>query len=410
MKKYLMTGVAALTLCAGFTSCSSNGDDIEPMSEQEIQEAKYNAGFIAKFGEPASNHSWGFGETTAASRFTRTAMPNSNQWFDPQYYNFVRPADITADEREVVKNWFANKQYPESQPVHWTDYFVQNIGYIEKEYTCYDGNNSEHKVKGCFQMDYIYSIKADGSEDHINNFNTASGEIQYMGASGTEGFGYNDSYGNGSSAKHPGESTHRPLAVIRHIVDSSKGVDGWYVGFDYATYGSNGDLDQDGYYTDRIIKICPAIPAHGKRIICEDLGATDDFDFNDVVFDAAYINGNGGYTLIIARAAGGTLPLTVGGVEIHQAFGVSTTDMVNTGRKSVPIAIFRTQGTYNNIKSIPIIVSRNAVQYTLKANAGEVPQKLCVNTDYVWTSEREPIDTKYPLFKNYVADEDVSWY
>ena len=118
MKKYLMTGVAALVLCAGFTSCSNN-NDIEPMTEQEIQEAKYNAGFIARYGEPASNHTWGFGETAAASRFTRTAMPNSNQWFDPQYYNFVRPANITTDEREVVKKWFADNKPIDIIPSSW---------------------------------------------------------------------------------------------------------------------------------------------------------------------------------------------------------------------------------------------------------------------------------------------------
>ena len=406
MKKYLMFTFAALA----FVGCSKSTDVSD--SSRTKQSDAYAENFIQKYGQPAANHTWGFGATTTKGMtVTRAAMPNSNQWFDPNYYNFVKPADITETERTVVKNWFKNNQYPETQPVFWTDFFVQNIGYIEKEYTAYDGNGAEHKVMGCKQMDYIYSIKADGTEDHINNFNATSGEIQYMGASGTKGFGYNDSYGNGSSAKHPGESTHRNLAVIRHIVDEANGVDGWYVGFDYATYGSNGDLDQDGYYTDRIIKICPAIPANGKRIICEDLGDTDDFDFNDVVFDAAYINGNGGYTLIIVRAAGGTLPLTVGGVEVHEALGVKTTDMVNTGRMEKPIAIFRTQSTYTNISDIPVVVtSANAQKYTLKAEIGKVPQKICVETRYQWTTERQAISSKYPAFKDYVGDESASWY
>jgi hypothetical protein len=35
MKKYLMTGIAALALCAGFTSCSH---DIEQLSQEEINQ------------------------------------------------------------------------------------------------------------------------------------------------------------------------------------------------------------------------------------------------------------------------------------------------------------------------------------------------------------------------------------
>ena len=59
MKKYLMTGIAALALCVGFTSCSH---DLEELTQEEIDalNAKkivdnYNKAFVSVFGEPAAN-------------------------------------------------------------------------------------------------------------------------------------------------------------------------------------------------------------------------------------------------------------------------------------------------------------------------------------------------------------------
>ena len=71
MKKYLMTGIAALAMCAGFTSCSH---DLEAPSQEEINEVNaqkitnsYNQAFIATFGQPAANQNWGFGTATRAA-------------------------------------------------------------------------------------------------------------------------------------------------------------------------------------------------------------------------------------------------------------------------------------------------------------------------------------------------------
>ena len=66
MKKYLMTGIAALTLCAGFTSCSH---DFEPMTQAEIDKAKYDQAFLKYVGgKIAADQDWGFGTTTSLTR------------------------------------------------------------------------------------------------------------------------------------------------------------------------------------------------------------------------------------------------------------------------------------------------------------------------------------------------------
>lgn len=171
----------------------------------------------------------------------------------------------------------------------------------------------------------------------------------------------------------------------------------YYVGFDFEATGQNPNqqVAADGYYSDWIVKISPAVYTNAYRIIAEDLGDSDDFDFNDVVFDVAT---NGGATIITLQAAGGTLPLyiEVGGDsrEVHGLFGVSNTTMVNTGAGATKAPVmYRVDGTGAvNVK----VEGQNAEVYTLKAEIGKAPQKIRVETRYEWTAERQDINDKYP--------------
>jgi len=139
-------------------------------------------------------------------------------------------------------------------------------------------------------------------------------------------------------------------------------------------------------------------------IIAEDLGAGEsDFDYNDVVFG---VDGN----VVTLLAAGGTLPLTVDGTEVHNAFGVTTRVMVNTyNYYEYPPVQFKI-GNYNNIKDIPLIVNKNGNVYNIPYFSGAPSAKICVNHNFVWCKERVPIDTTYPLFKEYVKNQSIVWY
>ena len=92
MKKYLMTGIAALAMCAGFTSCSHDMEEATPenLAKLEAQKIKqnYEQAFIKKFGEPASNQDWGFSKKYSAR--TRAHDVNGNLW----YQNWVRPINV----------------------------------------------------------------------------------------------------------------------------------------------------------------------------------------------------------------------------------------------------------------------------------------------------------------------------
>ena len=89
-----MTGVAALTLCAGFTSCSH--DDFEPMTQAQIDKAKYDMAFLNYVGgKIAANQDWGFGATRALTRavFSETwDGVHANCKFDDSVFDMAVPS------------------------------------------------------------------------------------------------------------------------------------------------------------------------------------------------------------------------------------------------------------------------------------------------------------------------------
>ena len=158
------------------------------------------------------------------------------------------------------------------------------------------------------------------------------------------------------------------------------------------------------------------------RIIAEDLSANEasDFDFNDVVFDVTFTSNT--TAIITLQAAGGTLPLYVGGQEVHDMFGVATNVMVNTYKDSskdgdvklitkAPVSyditgIDRTQ----NGRDIQIQVRKSDALHPLNANAGVPTAKIGVKPTFMWCDEFEPIESRYPKFKDWVKNKDVVWY
>ena len=161
------------------------------------------------------------------------------------------------------------------------------------------------------------------------------------------------------------------------------------------------------------------------RIIVEDLSAKErtDFDFNDVVFDAR-INSNKTKAQIKLKAAGGTLPLTIGWsgeegtsyseFEVHNMYKVATNVMVNTQAKNgvdgKADVIKTLTGTFNTYNDIKVMVQKFGEWIEITANKGEPASKIQVTTDYIWCYEREQISKRYPNFDDYVGDPSKKWY
>ena len=441
MKKILFVGITALAMA----SCTH--DDYAPVSKQE----QYQAVFEKEFGAVNPNVNWGF---TPQQVFTfdengkligtRGANTEANQWY--QYLTV--PAPLTDAQKDVVRKWFQTHKKPQGLEVNWSDFFVQQVykGRTNTEgsespeiyNTLKDGVPTNTKVTGSDHMDWL----ACGSEesqykDHINNFNDGDAgdmnvgegnkkfhqdKIMYMHDYNTTCFGFHDSYGQtyyyDSYVLIPGD-----------IIDSS--VAGMYfVGFDYKTAkNENGEIrvNPDGYYSDWIIRVVPGLNAPGtaKRVMVEDIidsnlasVQTSDWDFNDAVFDVRFEgSGNDRCAVITLHAAGGTKYLTIGGQgtngkEVHEALGVETGTMVNTGNgmgTTRPVAIFRIPVADNvdNANQIPVYVGAQE----LTAQQGEATQKLCVPTDVKWMKERVQFINSYDQFKDYVNNSTPEeWY
>lgn len=81
MKKILMTGIAAATICAGFTSCTH--DDFETATQAGLVKATYDQAFLEYVGGSISpEQDWGFGSAKANARMTRALDVNGDTYND----------------------------------------------------------------------------------------------------------------------------------------------------------------------------------------------------------------------------------------------------------------------------------------------------------------------------------------
>jgi len=510
MKKYLMTGIAAVAMCAAFTSCSKD-TTFEQVNQNEIAKAQYEAAFVQRFGEINKNHTWGFSTNTTSRAMTRAwndgqpyASSEGKFWArtDDAYkaqYNYKVPAVLTAAQKDKVRRYFQQNQDPGGKECeNMTEYFVQHVytgttnleGSLTTE-KYYDGNLTlqpcrQHMdqfsagtvnlhVEGFNATTASYREVWDGftyeagypkaNESYVENWNHAykhQDQIMLMGNVDTQSFGYHN-----SMASNWDTENYRLVSgdVIQAWDNSTVDANGenadvsgmMFLGFDYEgkldndeisiqTDGAgnryfDGNLNKygfrlataddpadkkaymkghvggnnpmyvqgcaDGYFSDWIVRIIKAeknkeIVEEG-RIICEDLGTSDDFDFNDIVFDATiYTDGTCDITIL---AAGGTLDVTVAGQDIHS----------HTGQMTLKCNYSFTVSGYNRLIDIPIVVSTTnsageITSYALHCEKGAAPQKICVGKDYKWCTERTHIDDAYLGFKTWVKEDNgMEW-
>ena len=453
-----MTGVAAIAICAAFTSCSKNDEMYNPeqIKKNEVAQAyeSYNQAFIQTFGKPAANQDWGFGSSAS----TRVAEPNRNQWFDgvtEKFKHLVKPADVTAREEQVVTQWFKDNQHPTCDPIYLTEFFVQQVHFGDNVYTAEDANHASHSVTGGNHMDWLFAYsptpvqvylpngqQSTTTMDHINNFNTSSPartsneNTMLMMNSSTENFGFHESYNTQSDRYYNVKDVNWVIKAIE--VD---GVVGYYVGFDYESHGNQGDFLPDGYFDDRIIKIVPGdgiIPGgYDFRVIAEDLNAKaldaaaakdglvdSDWDFNDVVFDAKWKDNT--TATIKVKVVGGVLPLYIGNAanprlkEVHELFGATKN---SEGLYSIlgerdDAQEFDVTGLSKSLNGRDIVISvvrplstGEEALLELKADKSLPAAKIRVKTSFKPCAERKDIREQYPLFSDWVtSNPEITWY
>ena len=164
-------------------------------------------------------------------------------------------------------------------------------------------------------------------------------------------------------------------------------------------------------------------------IACEDLGDTDDYDFNDVVFKVTHVSGQTTAT-VTPLAAGGTLETFIihnnsylG--ETHQLLGAKQSasgsyPMINTSKitaTATPLEVTVAEDftITKNMGGFGILVKgkngdSNATLITAPT-AGTAPQMFCVPATWAWPTERTKIQDAYPDFAKWSADSNnIEWY
>lgn len=399
MKKYLMTGIAALAITAAFTSCSHN-DDIEVYTQSQIDKAKYDQAFLNYIGgKIAEGQDWGFSASIAGSRMTRAAgdpeVVKKDMWVnDPSKLNGATvPADVTTAEAAYVYEWFQkeeNKGLTESGK-DWSNFFIQQVyGTMDKQKQGIWHRFDQNRINNGYSSNYYdeefsdkggmdYLTVGDGQNmTHVLDFNATLGgpwNIVYMKNSSALKFGYHGSW----------DSSDRQLFKLAEIevpgTCFSDGVarKGWYVGLSLlAEKDDNGKKilgeQRKDFGDDWILKVVPGESnieeTYDLRIMGEDLSATEagDFDFNDIVLDVKFAKTGETTTKVCLRAAGGTLPLYIiaGGesFEVHDLFKVGTGVMVNTAA-----------GHHFDVSAVEFELKTNV------ANAEEARDKIVLKVD-----------------------------
>lgn len=199
----------------------------------------------------------------------------------------------------------------------------------------------------------------------------------------------------------------------------------------------NGHIEEPGDITPDNI---PEPEAASWLMACEDLGNTDDIDFNDVVFKVSHV-ANEPKATITALASGGTLPVELTydgqvltgpnkGTYFNSWFGDGTIDNgqpINAGTGTV-------QATGKSIE-IPVPVDFSLANATVSNNrmggfalnvydrkdqnyttivaplAGDAPQMICMPSDWIWPNEKTSIKLAYSLFEKWCSDNTITkWY
>ena len=192
MKKYLMSGVAAIAFLAAFTSCSKSTDlydqgavdeknrqEQEKKDQQKVEnvQATYEKAFQNAFGQPAAGQDWGFGDSNSATRaFTRAKETYNGYRGDLKPVNVTFPSDCDADKfNPDLGEVPSYDEYCKSiTPSNWTtvkDEFPSGDVYIDKvqkvKITGQDSGSKLYIKAGTYDFSDTEFYMAKGTEVYL---------------------------------------------------------------------------------------------------------------------------------------------------------------------------------------------------------------------------------------------------
>ena len=466
MKKSNLLLAAACSAAVAFTSCSK---DLQGTSYFEAQKQSYTSNFEAKYGAINPNQTWDFttGERQLATRgysaIKTTIMEEGISFGDVSkldktfvnqaggYYIINGGATKNNDLIEAIrKSLPETKKWLNQKPAVLVA--PSSSFYI---YPIFSGGNLRYDVNiKVGDQDPVTVFKKDYVDfQTINGMKTKDGKIVNMRGLKIEApvgtpieiyvdnrIQTNGNKYNGVMGTTNGKSTYVdiPEGIVPEMPEGVKLKENAivkYIGLEDLNSGEGTDDD----YNDVVLAVIgdPDIPqekiienntyqvktARTKRYMVEDLGATDDFDFNDLVVDASentiathtvtLENGVMKSDVItleekapataVIRAMGGTIDfeLTIGQtkwVKSENGFEVKT--MYNTQGTidfNKELAVFDVEGwTYDGNQVEIKVQGKDGKLFSIVfPKAGEAPMIIAVDPTQKWMGERISVPSSW---------------
>lgn len=427
MTKNLFRGMAALCMCALFASCSKDAG-FETPNQFELKKNEYNINFVKRYGEVDPNQSWDFtgyaNSTRAVTRGSENYIVDSQVQEDYNFFSAITTQDLGViqallTKNEATKKVSGNNIKGTASIIDWNHNFIAKLTPFYAHSNLPVGTNRYYhlgfsglgnnaapqemianiKVKG-FGYNYWYDVKKSTLIHHTsrdvntNNAPSASYWCNYSCDANDENPFY-------KTTNITNDYSVSEIKKVREILI--------YVNNEYARTYWGFDCDGDDDYSDVICLVrnlrYPDPEPIAKRYLIEDLGDSDDFDFNDIVVDCED-DGKGNKTASI-RAMGGTYDFTInigGATWTKSTDGAKLTpqvkviDMVNT--KAAEISYSKVLATFpipnwnpseDNI-SVTIQESTYNQVYTIQfPHVGAIPMIVAVSTDVFWMTERSSV-------------------
>ena len=459
--------MAAAMAVLGAVSCSKS-DVFDPGQAEEIKKAQeeakieqsktdYEANFVEKYGEVDPNQSWDFSTGTptislpsssakAGTRAGGYERTNSGDVYSDekdQYYEF--PAATINKMKDVFVEGRDNRNLGTAFAMH----APANAIYIMPMYMGKSGGNFElwMHVEGIAEDIKVWSKWEDlqvkptanskwkNVKDHDSGNNcvgVAAIRSKYYKFSGLPENAVMHFYLKITQAAGGYNETNQILTSISGYMrdfkfgnegfpTGLKGIDenitkpeAMIIGVEDATT-SNSDHDYNDVvfmiygepYVPQTFKVEEFETTYSKRYMIEDLGSTDDFDFNDIVVDVqetftqkkttdeqgleTWSNPELKGQKAIIRHRGGILPfeLTIGNKNLGKMDGVLSDD---------PNTEFTVTGWNRNSNNISIKVYQGTDSQTATdvnfPKTGAIPMIIATDTNVAWSAERVAFNWK----------------
>ena len=410
--KSIIKGMTLLLAGASFVACSKDvafdeNAQKQAQAEAEIAQkfAKYENDFVKAFGSVAPGHQWGFDQTTGRS-LTRTAVTSTNEyWIIPEncWGGSQNKEGWNANE---ILGWIIKDTEGHILPTlanfSFDNYFLQHVEKVN--------GNTGHSIR------WLEAYNSETKEwEKVTNFNRADNPNGKFEVTAENTYFYapkNKSADGTTLMANMGGSVDPTTGKLFRLLKTDNSYN-----YDY------GFLRKTAYHKDlkknianepflafniegdfwvirlgvgeKITEPDPVL-AEG-RVLCEDMGAND-FDFNDVVFDATIMRT--GEIKIKVLAHGGVLPIAIDGVNVKLG-EMTNTGVNNDDIQEFEIAAVNGQPKYTTIDAIPVTVDPTGTAgspYNLEAEVGTAPQKICAPIGTRWPLEYTRIDKSYSPF------------